>query len=487
MTDRQTTTRLRCGRCGSHATHQIVRGMPPFDLAEQVAATPWQRLGGCLIVPGMWSVECLTCGQRDDDEGGSADFTHGPSPDRTVARAITQYAARCREQLDQAVTPVVSYAGLWLLLASVAEDVTGDDRPDLEETLGMSADEASAAARRLLAEPHPTLAAAVGAWAADDVATPVAVDRPIPDQGTLDQWAAEHTRGLIDSFPLQVDELTRLVLATALVLEPRWTESLQVECDEWIRLHGGLQTVVETEAAGPVVVAKPHSRDGIDVVSVRAHPRVLPSQVWQAVDEVVEMLDDGALWHAEIADGLPARGHSWRIKTARPALTEEELHSLPKDTTGRSQLWTSRLPVWSAQETLDLSSAPGVAEVGSALTPEEPAAVTQCRQSVRAEFDADGFRAAAVTAMAVVGSAPQVERREVQRVDLDFRGPHAVVAVARGGAWEGVPLVIAWVAGPNYTDTDGEALELLADTDPDEAAALRAYKEARMRERGEVR
>ena len=69
MSEPTTTTRLRCERCGSHATHQKVMGMPPVDVVEQVAATPWQRLGGCLIVPGMWTVECLTCGQRDEVEG----------------------------------------------------------------------------------------------------------------------------------------------------------------------------------------------------------------------------------------------------------------------------------------------------------------------------------------------------------------------------------------------------------------------------------
>ena len=30
---------------------------------------------------------------------------------------------------------------------------------------------------------------------------------------------------------------------------------------------------------------------------------------------------------------------------------------------------------------------------------------------------------------------------------LGFDRPHAVVAVARGGAWEGVPVVHAWVDG----------------------------------------
>ncbi|GAA8851402.1 hypothetical protein DUHN55_37640 [Helicobacter pylori] len=487
MSEATTTTRLRCDRCGSHATHQRVMGMPTAETAEQVAATPWQRLGGCLIVPGMWTVECLTCGQREAVEGGPADFMPAAPPNCTVARAITRYAARCREKLGQATTSVVSHAGLWLLLASVAEHVTGDDRAVLEEILGMPVGEASAAARRLLGAPHPTLAAAAGAWAAGDAVTPVGVERPIPDQARLDAWASERTRGLIPQFPLEVTELTRIVLATALVLEPQWTEQLTTGGGgQWLRLGGGLQTIVETAAAGAVLVAKPHSEDGIDVISVRAHPRVAPAQVWQAVDEVVALLDDGALWHGERPHGLPRRGFGWRSRAARVQMTDLARAELPTDAWGRPQQWRSQVPAWSAQETLDLTEAPGVAEIVHAILPDEPGAATSCVQSVRAEYDTDGFRAAALTALDRVGSAPSFEQVDVERVDLDFRAPHAVVAVARGGAWEGVPLVSAWVPGPNFTDTDSEALELLAETDPDEAAALSAYKEARMRERGEI-
>lgn len=127
MTDE--ATGLRCCLCASSATHQIVMGMPLVDLADEVAGTPWQRLGGCVIGPGTWTAECLTCGQRETAEGGAADFMPAPAPDRTVARAITRYAARCREQLDQATTSVISHAGLWLLLASAAHHATGSVGP----------------------------------------------------------------------------------------------------------------------------------------------------------------------------------------------------------------------------------------------------------------------------------------------------------------------------------------------------------------------
>lgn len=75
---------------------------------------------------------------------------------------------------------------------------------------------------------------------------------------------------------------------------------------------------------------------------------------------------------------------------------------------------------------------------------------------MRAEYDADGFRAAPITALDMVGSMPpQLNRVEVERVDLDFGAPHAVVAVARGGAWDGVPLVSAWVTGHSEVDDEG--------------------------------
>ena len=47
---------------------------------------------------------------------------------------------------------------------------------------------------------------------------------------------------------------------------------------------------------------------------------------------------------------------------------------------------------------------------------------------------------------------------EVEQVDLDFRGPHVAVALARGEAWDGLPLMSAWLGGEIRTDSDWEAL-----------------------------
>lgn len=454
-------SRLRCRTCGSTATHSKLYGMPAPGTASQIAESPWLEFGGCLIVPGEVAAACLTCGATDRLASGSPSrFDEVSAPDGSVARAVTQYAAACRDALDQAETSVISHAGLWLLLAYAAEHVTGPERADLEGLLGLPAEQAREVARELFVEPHPTLAAAVGAWAAPDARTPLEVDRPIPDQATLDAWASEHTRGLIESFPAHVDPMTRILLATALVLEPRWIEPLHEEDSGELVLDGGLQAIVRTEAAGDVVVAKPHTADGIDVLSVAAAPEVPPSRVWQAVDEVVALLDDGVLRHASRPDDLPTDGHSWRTWSELSVMFADEVADLPGGPDGRPSQWGSRLRPWTASATLDLTTAPGVAEVADAILPEESDAEIGCAQAVRAEYDRDGFRAAAVTAMMLAGSAPDFETVEVEHVELDLTGPHAVVAIARGGAWEGIPLVSAWVTPDQDRPERTESFEL---------------------------
>lgn len=110
-------------------------------------------------------------------------------------------------------------------------------------------------------------------------------------------------------------------------------------------------------------------------------------------------------------------------------------------------MWEARLPAWSATHTTDLATAPGVGLIAApiqAMLPEE--SDVSCVQNVSATYDEDGFSAAAVTVLAVAGSAPPMgESRTIRQVTLSFDRPHAVVAVARGGAWDGIPLFHAWV------------------------------------------
>ncbi|MFE6506111.1 hypothetical protein ACFVDI_03680 [Nocardioides sp. NPDC057767] len=349
-----------------------------------------------------------------------------------AAQAVRTYAATTRSALGTAESPVISYAGLWLLLASLAPA----SETETDEVLGLNRADARAAALTLLEAPHPTIGAAVAGWLRPGVeqtkSLPVLLD-PLPEQAGLDAWAAEHTRGLIKEFPLEIDARTLLVLASALVVTPRWSEPLDDDGDGLLLLEGGFQAVVETEAAGPVAVACPSSEDGISVYSVIAAADVDADDVWRATDEVVRRIDAGEIRNHTFDPGGEAPGHSWTV---------EEVTILGGTPSDR---WRSHLPEWSAEDRHDLSAAPGVAEIArgvmAAVQEESEAA---CVQKAVASYDREGFEAAAVTGMMVRAAAAPRETK-VRQIDLRFDRPHAVVAIARGGAWEGIPLFGSWV------------------------------------------
>ncbi|MER7559212.1 hypothetical protein ABTZ46_19870 [Nocardioides sp. NPDC126508] len=349
-----------------------------------------------------------------------------------AAQAVRTYAATTRSALGSYESPVISYAGLWLLLASLAPVAA----TETDEILGLNRADARAAALRLLKAPHPTIAAAVAGWLRPGIeltkGLPVVLD-PLPEQSGLDAWAAENTRGLIKEFPLEIDAQTLIVLASALVVTPRWSEPLDDDGDGLLLLEGGFQAVVETEAAGPIAVACPASEDGISVYSVVAADGVAAEDVWRAADEVVRRIDAGEIRNHTFEPDGEAVGHAWTVQEITV------LGGAPSDR------WRSHLPEWSAEDRHDLSAAPGVAEIArGVMAAVEEESEAACVQKAVASYDREGFEAAAVTGMMVRAAAAPRETT-VRQIDLRFDRPHAVVAVARGGAWEGIPLFSSWV------------------------------------------
>ncbi|GAA4389104.1 hypothetical protein [Tsukamurella soli] len=408
--------------------------MPTRDQLEHGTGDARVRLGGCVIHDDSWGSMCLSCGYRAHAHARTG-WTERATP--TLGAAVTAYSEHVRAQLDCATESIVSYLGLWLLLAVAAPaDRTGE----IADVLGIAPDTAAETARRLLDAPHPAVAAALGAWARDPARSRAGLSvSPLPDQETLDDWTREHTRGLIRGFPTAVTPDVLAVIASAVIAKPRWVDELAVDADGMLELTDGLQAIVNTTAAGTVAVAKPFSADGVDVLSVIAGPDITPDHVWRAVDEVVAGLDSGRLWPGDQrapgsgTAGWGTDGHAWTVTSGY-----ERVERDTPDT-----LWVSRLPRWRAESGRDLASAPGVAAAARALVPETDA--PRCVQAAAARYDARGFEAAAVTSLACPTGVPEFHHRRVTRYAVTFDRPHAVIAVARGGVWEGVPLFNAWV------------------------------------------
>jgi hypothetical protein len=340
---------------------------------------------------------------------------------------------------------VVSPLGLWLLLALIGPATEGAARHGLEAILGTTIDDAAGRARALLSEPHPAVSVLAAVWdrelgpAFDEWARtlPDVVERgPLPDQVQANAWAQARTDGLIDEFPLGIGELTRLVLASALATDISWnaplgtTENLGGEFGRAISraltLPDGIQLVAETDAAGPVAVAAPYSSSALDVLSVIAAPDVAPHDVDRAAHQVAAVLrgDDRAARRIpaeELADG-----HAWSVTEGR-----EHRAGGPQVQTE----WRSCLPAWSATSTHDLKNAPGVGLVHDALSgfarEEDRPVELSATQTAVASYTRTGFKAAAVTAIAMVAAGvPSFHEVLVRRIELRFNRPHAVLACA---------------------------------------------------------
>jgi len=398
---------------------------------------------------------------------------HGP---------LAQYAERLHRAAGNA-HHVAAPFGAWLLLALAGPAATGATRAALEEALGTDVDRAAAAARALLAAPHPLVAAATALWERTPSAglagwratLPERTQTgPLPDQAALDAWARENTDGLIDRFPITVAPDLLLILASALATRVSWAEPFDVAPADQLgpgsAWAGGLERVLRTPGhghrcwiaatarAGDVAVHAAPARPavtadgeaGLLVVSVAAAPEVPAADVLAAAQGI-------AAGAATAPDGIaPGRRSLYDLPLGDLplwTLREETVHAFTPE-----ERVSAVLPCWSAESRHDLTPAglgfdAAARALGTLLGLTEPP--FKAVQSAVARYGRYGFEAAAVTALAVAMGLPP--RRTVRVAELRFGHPYAVVAVATdsaGGPWHGLPVYSAWVAQPQELPDD---------------------------------
>lgn len=157
---------------------------------------------------------------------------------RAVNRLTTRWAAAAQAPAGNPGT-VFTAAGLWPLLALLADGSDGPARAELAQALGIPAEGAGQAARDLVAALAGVrgLRTATGLWT--DAGLPLEDDwsaklpagargtltgDPDADAKALDAWASDRTDGLIERMPVVLDESTLMVLVSALALRLRWIQ-----------------------------------------------------------------------------------------------------------------------------------------------------------------------------------------------------------------------------------------------------------------------
>lgn len=371
------------------------------------------------------------------------------------ANALTaRWAATC----DGSST-TLSGAGVWPLLALLAAGAEGETRAELEAATGLDAAAAAGAARGLFEALTKAEAvhAALGLWTREELPLERAWLGALPpashgaltgDRAQLDAWAAEHTRGLIKRMPLQLGPSTLLVLASALAMKTEWARHFtdgrrSIGNGPWAgavaglsRNSGELDEVAVTDTnAGRLTVATVAGKEDVDVHLVlgedgRDAGAVLGAGI-AAVAGQASWLPGSALPDGEpgpgihVADSPALARPTLRLQTVRFTVTGSHNLLAHGDLFGLSSAATDR------------ASFPGISST--------PLAVAEAKQDAIAIFSAEGFEAAAITAMGMRAAAAMPMTRGARLVSVDFDRPFGFVATHRP---TGLVLVAGWVAEP---------------------------------------
>ncbi|GGQ08107.1 hypothetical protein GCM10010215_36650 [Streptomyces virginiae] len=385
---------------------------------------------------------------------------------RAVNRLTTRWAARAA---SGGGGTVFTAAGVWPLLALLADGSAGPARDELAQALGIPADDAAAAARELLAALDGVrgLSAATGLWAAADLPLEEGWSAGLPpgtrgtltgdpegDGKVLDAWASDRTGGLVDRMPVTLQPDTRVVLASALALTLKWAEPFHEfprygSDGPWAGRH--LRNLVRTTpslapvrvaegSAGPVTILEvTGARDmDMDVHLLLGGPSAPAAEVLAtgvaAAGGALPSVGGDALPDGSPGPGLgiatvDASGPQPRLCVTTVAFSLSAEHDLLED--------AALFGLLTATDS-DYGHFPGISA--------GPLAISSARQSAMARFHAEGFEAAAVTAIAArPGGAARRASHRARRADVRFDRPFGFLAVHRAS---GLVLAAGWVTDP---------------------------------------
>jgi serine protease inhibitor len=401
----------------------------------------------------------------------------GPRRDRPVD-AVNWMTGQWIRSCTDDVSSVFCAPSAWPLLALLAHAADGSGRKELEHAVGVQAADGQAAALEILGLMGDMTAvrSALGIWAREQYPLNQAWTSGLPvgtvgrltgdsvlDTPLLDGWAQQHTGGLIEKMPVEINDETLLVLAAAMSVRTRWIRPFTDTgypfwSDEgaWrARQYYTLSRVsrivdrvsVASTNHGEITCLEVLGNDGITVHLVIGEQGCSASQV----------LEGGLVARR----GHGRKGGELRIGEAAPGLVVERV---PDDEPDDRLL--IRMPRFSVDGDHDLLEHPEVFGLDTvtdalrghfpAISP-QPLAVSQARQRAAARFTAKGFEAAAVTAIAAMGGAmPPVPPRRVKQIRVELDRPFGFFASHRVS---GLILAAGWVAEPEPYQPPTEELD----------------------------
>jgi serine protease inhibitor len=383
----------------------------------------------------------------------------------TTVRAVNELTARWAGVPEDGTA--FSAAGVWPLLAHLADGAAGEARTELAEALGIDAGQAAGAARELLAAMGAMrgLDTALGLWTkrtlelreeweaglSADVHGVLTGDRAA-DHRALEAWTAKRTGGLIDRMPVTLTEDTEMVLASALTMRTQWLSPftevpLETAYEPWAaeprlglqRSSAVLDRIgVADTPGGHVTELKVLGNNALDVHLLLGEENMKPRQVLEAGVGILAgrypVVPGPLLPYGDVGPGLRVE----KLRSTRPEPPWLEVTTVAYDMNARHDLLKlHRLFGLTTARHRSRGHFPGISGF--------PLAIGSAEQNTRAKFGASGFEAAAVTAFsAVAGGLPDL-RYVTTRISAVFDRPFGFLALHRHTR---LVLTAGWVTDP---------------------------------------
>lgn len=396
---------------------------------------------------------------------------------RTVNALTVRWAGAVRDSGGGAGGTVLSAAGVWPLLAFLADGAGGAARAELADGVGLPADEAAGAARELLGAMGAMrgLDSALGLWTRRTLELRERWEAGLPaeahgvltgdaaaDKAALDAWAAKRTGGLIESMPVLLDEDTEMVLAAALALRTAWLRPFREsywmpEAGPWSgrELLGLWRESTLLDRIGVADTPQGHvtrltvlGNGAIDVHLLLGEEGMTPGQVVAAGVGILErrhpVVPGHRLPYGDVGPGLcvvkerattpepptlEVRTVAYAVRADHDLLDHHEVFGLTA----------------ASREQGGPGSFPGISDF--------PLYVGSARQLAVARFGARGFEAAAVTAFGMAGAGVPKPRWVTTTVKAAFDRPFGFLAVHRHTR---LVLAAGWVTDPEPFREDEE-------------------------------
>lgn len=373
-----------------------------------------------------------------------------------LAAYVTEYSKVFNDTINVDQHHVASPLGAWLLLAFLSEK---QQSPLLEKLLGTDTNNAAAILEDLLKNIPEPIAATIHGWVNPNAESRYAdlfsrsrfakeIEVKLPSEEELNKWATDNTKGIIEKFPLVPDESFTGLFASALATDVKWMKPLTVDAapedSKW-----NVDTVLFDDNENNFSVVVNEELHTFIVHSNRSKDKLLVHSIIPVEDvpaeEVMRLANDIATGTINVRSKQTADEVELLADAVKNGTILKKVGEQVVDDPYTQFILNGWLPAWESENKFNLSDQK--MGFGESLNVDENE-ILDAVQVTKAQYGAEGFKAAAITALMVSRAAVVFkEKREVPVYEVGFNKPYAVVAVYDNfkSPWHKVPVFTGYI------------------------------------------